>query len=252
MARALLLLLLLPTGAHASEPPAGLACLGRYYAVTPILEGGAWWMTLPDGARLPWDDGRVKSLDERLESPDGKDLFAIPYRTGPLRAVDDPADDPGRSRIATLFAATFPASARVSVDFVGHHVRFAGRAAAALGRVSARLEKAIASDPTLVKYLTHLGGTIAERRIAGTDRPSAHSYGIAIDIDTDHSDYWRWQRGARRWRNRIPAAIVDAFEAEGFIWGGRWYHFDTMHFEYRPELLDEKCRAKEGTSGAAK
>jgi hypothetical protein len=23
----------------------------------------------------------------------------------------------------------------------------------------------------------------------------------------------------------------------GFIWGGYWYHYDTMHFEYRPELL---------------
>jgi hypothetical protein len=21
------------------------------------------------------------------------------------------------------------------------------------------------------------------------------------------------------------------------IWGGKWGHFDTMHFEYRPELL---------------
>ena len=39
------------------------------------------------------------------------------------------------------------------------------------------------------------------------------------------------------WKNRYPQAIVDAFEAEGFIWGGRWYHYDTMHFEYRPELL---------------
>ena len=35
---------------------------------------------------------------------------------------------------------------------------------------------------------------------------------------------------------------VDAFEAEGFIWGGRWLHYDTMHFEYRPELLDADCR----------
>ena len=32
-------------------------------------------------------------------------------------------------------------------------------------------------------------------------------------------------------------------EAEGFIWGGRWYHYDTMHFEYRPELLDDACYA---------
>ncbi|MDD9945395.1 MAG: M15 family metallopeptidase [Myxococcales bacterium] len=35
----------------------------------------------------------------------------------------------------------------------------------------------------------------------------------------------------------MPADVVQAFERHGFIWGGRWYHYDTMHFEYRPELL---------------
>ena len=84
------------------------------------------------------------------------------------------------------------------------------------------------------------GGTFNERNIAGTDRPSAHSYGIAIDLNDALSSYWRWEKSGA-WKNRIPQAIVDAFEAEGFIWGGRWYHFDTMHFEYRPELLDQSC-----------
>ena len=37
--------------------------------------------------------------------------------------------------------------------------------------------------------------------------------------------------------DRIPKEIVDVFEKYGFIWGGRWYHYDTMHFEYRPEFL---------------
>ena len=32
-------------------------------------------------------------------------------------------------------------------------------------------------------------------------------------------------------------AEVEAFEAEGFIWGGKWSEFDLMHFEYRPELI---------------
>ncbi len=33
--------------------------------------------------------------------------------------------------------------------------------------------------------------------------------------------------------------IVRIFEKHGFIWGGRWYHYDTMHFEYRPELVGD-------------
>ncbi len=39
------------------------------------------------------------------------------------------------------------------------------------------------------------------------------------------------------YKNEIPWEIVRIFEAHGFIWGGKWYHYDTMHFEYRPELL---------------
>jgi len=35
----------------------------------------------------------------------------------------------------------------------------------------------------------------------------------------------------------MPQAIVDIFERYGFIWDGKWYHYDTMRFEYRPELL---------------
>lgn len=31
--------------------------------------------------------------------------------------------------------------------------------------------------------------------------------------------------------------FLDIFEKYGFIWGGRWYHYDRMHFEYRPELF---------------
>ena len=44
---------------------------------------------------------------------------------------------------------------------------------------------------------------------------------------------WRPARA----RNLIPHAVVEIFERHGFIWGGKWFHYDTMHFEYRPELL---------------
>ncbi len=65
-----------------------------------------------------------------------------------------------------------------------------------------------------------------------------HAYGVAIDINVALSDYWRWSGGeGAPYRNRIPFEIVEIFERHGFIWGGKWGHFDTMHFEYRPELM---------------
>jgi hypothetical protein len=68
-----------------------------------------------------------------------------------------------------------------------------------------------------------------------------HAYGAAIDLNTNYADYWRWSTDTRSptWKNRIPVEIVRVFERHGFIWGGHWYHFDTMHFEYRPELLPD-------------
>jgi hypothetical protein len=74
---------------------------------------------------------------------------------------------------------------------------------------------------------------------------SAHSFGIAIDLNTAFANYWQWdckctaEEAALTFKNNIPQEIIDVFEKHGFIWGGKWYHYDTMHFEYRPELLVE-------------
>ena len=75
-------------------------------------------------------------------------------------------------------------------------------------------------------------GTVLDSR----NRPVV---GAAIDINVAYADYWRWSKDANApvWKNRIPIEIVRTFEQYGLIWGGYWYHFDTMHFEYRPELL---------------
>lgn len=89
------------------------------------------------------------------------------------------------------------------------------------------------------KYVSITAGTYNWRNISGTNRLSAHSFGIAIDINTSFSNYWKWDftaTGKIKYRNRIPQEIVDIFEKHGFVWGGRWYHYDTMHFEFRPEI----------------
>jgi hypothetical protein len=234
----------------AAAPPPPLRCLARFYAVVPEPTADGWAARLSDGTRVPYDDGRAKTADQRLAAPDVEDMFAAPYRPGPIRPVVDPAEDPGRVRVEAIFAATYGATATavrralVPIDFLGVRLRVHRAAAGAFARVAGRLASARAADPSLAPFLARFSGTFVWRTIAGTDRRSAHAYGVSIDLDARLSQYWRWQRppAPLRWQNRIPQAIVAAFEAEGFIWGGRWYHYDTMHFEYRPEMLDPACR----------
>lgn len=94
---------------------------------------------------------------------------------------------------------------------------------------------------SLHRYCRSAVGGYAYRSIAGTNRMSMHSFGIALDLNLQYSHYWLWEKpnqaGQRAYKNRIPLEIVEVFEKYGFIWGGKWWHFDTMHFEYRPELL---------------
>lgn len=106
-------------------------------------------------------------------------------------------------------------------------------AAKALQKVSDELNELIKKDKELLKFLDNPAGTFNYRNIAKTNRLSAHSYGICIDLNTNQSHYWQWHKN---YKNNFPKIIIDIFEKHGFIWGGRWEHFDTMHFEYRPEF----------------
>ncbi len=244
-----------PTDAAApppAGPPARLACYAKHTGGTPTQRGGEWVLSFAAPAlEVPWDDRRTKTFDEKLAAPDIEDVLSIPYRKGPITPVSTPNDDPGRIRHDGVLKAMYGQSealvrqALVKVAFLGQNLDFHRKAAPALTRVAQKLTTAVAANGTLAQYLTgELGGTMAWRFIANTTRLSAHSFATAIDIVVAKSNYWEWEKdgtGKFTWTNRIPQAIVDIFESEGFAWGGRWYHYDTMHFEYRPELLDPAC-----------
>jgi len=82
-------------------------------------------------------------------------------------------------------------------------------------------------------------GTFNYRVISGTNRLSPHAFGIAIDLARDSRDYWQWatrEQGQKRLES-YPKEIVEIFEKNDFVWGGKWGHFDILHFEYRPEII---------------
>ncbi len=251
-----LMLGLLLSAVDAGPPPKALTCLPTWYAgVVAWRADAGWGLGLPDGGFLAWHQEASATTDpDSEESPDLEEVFRVPYPKGLIVPVDTrdagPIDDPGRARVEQLFTATYGGSAKeifarsAKVRFFGVRYAFHELAAPALERVVERLTDAVKQDKKLLPFLQLIGGTVQWRRIARSKNLSAHAFGIAIDLNVDRSHYWRWAqpREPIKWKNKVPQAIVDAFEAEGFIWGGRWQHYDTMHFEYRPELLSPTCR----------
>ncbi|MFD2873272.1 M15 family metallopeptidase [Mucilaginibacter ximonensis] len=206
-----------------------------------------------DGSKLLWDDGiSNKTYQQLLDRPDLKDMFRQAYSKNAQTQSPEKNFDPGRVRneafFRKIYGATKPDVEKnlVTVTWcpktIGQQVKVTrlNSVAQQLQKVSAELDE----HPELKKYLTGIGGTFNWRNIAGTHRLSLHSFGITVDINTKYSDYWQWTCKCTNedintsYQNRIPQIIIAIFEKHGFIWGGKWYHYDTMHFEYRPELLN--------------
>ncbi|MFO0679193.1 MAG: M15 family metallopeptidase [Polyangiaceae bacterium] len=223
--------------------PTRLACLTRAYGGTATLRADGWWLDVA-ASKVPYRDAAARAKGDA----DLRATFDPPYDTGAITPVVDVAHDPGRARVEALFALVYGPNPQevekslVAATLLGRGFRVHARIVPALRRVDAKLALAAAADPAVRRAFAAPGGAYNWRTIAGSTLRSTHSWGIAIDVDPSVGDYWRnVPEARRRWQNRVPEAIVRAFESEGFVWGGRWGHFDTMHFEYRPELTDPSC-----------
>jgi D-alanyl-D-alanine carboxypeptidase len=203
-----------------------------------------------DGTVMPVSDGTENKLfQELLRHAAVADQFRIPYPRGPLEKPPAVDADPGRFRNTAFFTKMYGDCQKGDVSprlvSLAWLPKTRGRTISitSINGVDAQL-RAVSAEidalPEKIKRAAYpIAGTYNCRAVADTGQPSPHGYGIAIDLNTAVSDYWYWQPhdGAIRYRNRMPAEIVAIFEKHGFIWGGKWYHFDTMHFEFRPELL---------------
>lgn len=235
--------------------PAGAVCLKEAYPDF-IESADSFFIYFKDGSKFQWSDGIKKTnFDSLLDFASLEDMMSQCYKAG--RIYETPIKenyDPGRIRYEPLFKKMYGTSKSdilnnlVTIDWYGRKLKVTK-----VNGVNKKLDSVKNELGKLPlefhKYFTKTAGTFNYRKIAGTDRISAHSFGIALDINTEYSHYWRWQKpdasGIYKYINNIPLEIVEIFEKYGFIWGGKWYHFDTMHFEYRPELLTRECMCNE-------
>jgi hypothetical protein len=140
-----------------------------------------------------------------------------------------------------------------TIKFLGKNILVHHGILEELSLVEQKINAAAKSDPKVKAWLDEVYSIAAWnwRNIADVQTRSNHAYGVAVDLlpqpKTYRSleTYWLWTSNKKKdWWNvpysrryHPPEAVISAFESYGFVWGGKWAFYDTMHFEYRPEIL---------------
>jgi len=137
------------------------------------------------------------------------------------------------------------------IRFLGQTVQVHYSIMEELSLVEERILKAANTSTAVRRWIDGIDSVTGWnwRNIAASESRSYHSYGVAVDILPRSlgglATYWRWtaEYNPDWWavpysrRFHPPDEVIEAFEQFGFIWGGKWRFYDTMHFEYRPEIL---------------
>lgn len=236
------------------------------------VRSGEWGLRM-DGAWYYWADGRLLPREHK-ETPEefASIRFYGSYRFGPpqdrelspelearLRERSNLGARDERTRFNGFLDKLYQVGSRRDaetimerIEFFGHSTRVHPVVVGPLARVEERLTRIAESDAevrSFVEGIRELHG-YNWRNIAGTNRRSYHSYGVAVDLLPRSYGgrwaYWLWaaQSGNGAWWNipveerwLLPQPVIDTFEREGFVWGGKWLFFDNIHFEYRPESI---------------
>ncbi len=230
------------------------------------------WCVEVDGAWFCWAHGRILPESQRAEWENFGRFRFYPYTLNGLpplphfdaetqarlqQAVADAELHPPRRSEAFLERLYDAGSRReterqiVMVHFLRFPVWVSRRVAGPLKEVAAEVDALCRGDPLVASFISRLSEVDGYnyRYVDGTRSRSYHSYGLALDfIPRSYGGrpaYWRWVMNKddtwwdtpydERWM--VPLPIVSVFEKHGFVWGGKWLFFDTMHFEYRPEIL---------------
>ncbi|MGI6449850.1 MAG: M15 family metallopeptidase [Desulfitobacteriia bacterium] len=210
-------------------------------------EDGKVYVILNSGRKILYDDKKTKNRWQKAGNPDIQDMLEQIYPLSDITEILPNNYNPGCVRIYPLLKEVYGANksqiqknlVKVSIGYKFVEFNKQNNASIALQSVMKELLPLARRSHKVYAAAFPCNGTYNYRLIGGTNRLSSHAFGIAIDLNSNKYDYWRWstrEEGQKR-LNSYPKEVVHAFEKYGFVWGGKWGNFDIMHYEYRPELI---------------
>ncbi|ABR34290.1 hypothetical protein B0H69_002290 [Clostridium beijerinckii] len=205
------------------------------------------YIIMKSGKKIIYDDKKEKNHEVKLTNPDLQDMLEQDYPLERNTEIMDKNFDPGRARHYELLSEVYGNSkgaieknlASLKYGYTNYQFNKQNNANASLEAALKELMPLAKSRSDIGSILYPASGTFNYRVISGTGRLSPHSYGIAIDLKSDKRDYWKWssEKAGKERLSDYPKELVEAFEKNNFVWGGKWGHFDILHFEYRPEII---------------
>lgn len=210
-------------------------------------QDGKIYILMNNGKKILYDDCSIKSIEDKFFKPDLQDILEEYYPLDNISKVMEENRDPGRGRHYGLLGSVYGESREsieknlINIDTYYGTVMFnkSNGAATNLKRALDEIVILEKSSPKINEFVTPISDTYNYKIIQDTNLLSPHSYGIAIDLNKNDSDYWKLssrEKGDARIKS-YPKEIVQIFEKYGFVWGGKWSHFDILHFEYKPEII---------------
>ncbi|WP_446899089.1 M15 family metallopeptidase [Clostridium sp. LBM24168] len=208
---------------------------------------GNVYIIMKSGNKVLYDDKKEKNFDKKFFNTDIQDMMEQKY---PLDAIDGVMNkniDPGRLRVYPILSEVYGDSKNevesnlemVNLGYRKFQFNRNNGAARSLENAIKDIMPLAEKNSNILNCLFPCSGTFNYRNISGTNLRSPHSFAIAIDLARDRRDYWKWvdESGGSARIKSYPKKIVEAFEKNNFVWGGKWSHFDILHFEYRPEII---------------
>lgn len=210
-------------------------------------DNGLIYLLMNNGRKVLYDDKKQKTHDQMFYNSDLQDSLYEIYPLDMIREVMMENTDPGRVRCYSLLGNIYGESkSQVEKNLIYKDTYYGGVTFNKVNGAADNLQKALNEIGELSKTNSKIGGFVSPtsgtfnyRVIQDTGQLSPHAFGIAIDLKSNPSDYWKWCSKEKA-SERIaiyPEEIVKTFEKYGFVWGGKWAHFDILHFEYRPEII---------------